>query len=321
MKAHKPTRVRAWPELVDYVPSLYALKESGTVSPSRRQLHIDFGSVRSVTSTGLTVFLLRLLRLLKNRSNPFIQDDCSDSVRSELERLRAFNILEVRTPSFQRELRFTPVSPNVTLLATRFSLPIYSLCFDNLKRRPAVNRFSTWLLDQLLPLEEVFSFRSNGLVMLINEIAKNSADHADADALFGFDVIPVSGELFRLTFAFGDLGIGIKQHIEAHLPPEQDKRQSHMSLYEAYRLALMPGYTSNLDSGINRGHGMSIIIDSAKSMKLHLSIFDAQSRGLLTDLAEVEKPSHSAIRRIFHKVGHEVGFFYFGEMQVLRKSR
>jgi hypothetical protein len=321
IKRHKPTRVRAWPELVDFLPSLTVLKEPGNDSGSVRPIHIDFGSVRAVTSTGLTVFLLRLLRLLKDRPNPVIRDDCPEVIRSELEQLRAFHILNSKGRTFQRELRLASVGAGTPPTTSRFSLPVFSLSFDGSKRRKTVNAFSTWLLDQLLPLEDVYKFRSNGFVMLLNEIAKNSEDHAKADALFGFDIIPITNEVSKLTFAFGDVGVGIKQHIQAHLPPEEESRRKHMSLYEAYRLALKPGYTSNRGSGLNRGHGMSIIVDNASSMKLHLSVFDAQSRGLLTDLAEVEKNSHSAIRRIFHKVGHDVGFFYFGETYMSRKHK
>ena len=129
---------------------------------------------------------------------------------------------------------------------------------------------------------EAYGFQSNGLGILLNEIAKNSADHTEEDAMFGMEARPSEDHWRDSRSCFGDFGIGIKRHIEQNLAPEDAKRLTHMSLAEAYRLALKPGYTSSSVGGLNTGHGMSIIIDCANDLGLHLSVFDASSRGLRT---------------------------------------
>lgn len=319
----KPTKVKAWPELIDYLPSLPALRETRMEGGAgKAPVDVDFGSVRSVSSTGLTMFLLRLLRLLGDRNAAGIKMDCAPDIKEKLEKLGAVQLLGAMAGNIQSELGLASAGSRSapTHAEPHFSLPVYRLCFEaGTDRRKVVNRFLPWLATQLEPLENVFEFESNGLVMLLNEIAKNAADHAATDAMFGFDVMPSTQNTSRLTFAFGDLGIGIKRHIEEHLPSEIKSRQPHMSLYEAYRLAIKPGYSSNPDTTLNKGHGMSIIITCAIDLSLHLSVFDASSRGLLNSLERLDQPTHSGLRRIFHHVGREVGFCYYGEGIITRR--
>lgn len=317
----KPTLIKAWPELTGFTPSLPAMTESRRKSSNfLPAIEVNFESVREVTSTGLTIFLLRLLRLINERGSPLIRNECSPHIHSELDRLGAFRILK-DIVGFHNELEFEteePTRPHEK--STKISLPVYRLTFKpNIDRRQVSHAFCLWVAEELKRIGSVYQISYNGLSMLLNEIAKNSADHTSSNALFGLDVIPVGVNHSKLTFALGDLGIGIKAHIESHLPPELLHRQEFMSLYEAYRLALQPGYTSNRKSNLNKGHGMSIITDCAATLGMHLSVFDAESRGLLDNLRNLVEPSHAAIRRIFHKVGNDVGFCYYGELLIKRK--
>lgn len=319
----KPIKVKAWPELVGFLPGLLKLREvQATAGQTESAVEVDFASVRAVSSTGLTVFLLRLLELLGDKSKPRIRRDCDPQILSTLDRLGAFTHLGEITGTIEHELALGAEKTASAAIQDKESLalPVYRLRFgDDSNRRHAVIRYVSWLAQNLQSLRTRYLIEPNGLIMLLNEIAKNTADHTQSDALFGLDVIPLSDSRARLTFAFGDLGIGIKQHIEAHLPPEEEKRRQHMSLYEAYRLALKPGYTSSTDT-INKGHGMSIIIDCAIDLNIHLSVFDASSRGLLSNVKRDEELSHTLVRRIFHNVGHRLGFFYFGEISLRKRS-
>ena len=314
----KPTKVKAWPELIDFFPALPVLTDVRGEAAAFAPVEVDFGNVREVNSTGMVVFLLRLLRLLGPGRRAHVRHHGTKSIRASLQDLGAFSTLGDRLSHVeQADFLVEDLVPDHAMRAAELktSLPVYRLEFAHHEnRRYAVSAFVTWLTMHLPRLHDIVPFRVHGIVMLLNEIAKNSADHADADALFGVDAYASADGSRRLVFAFGDCGIGIKQHIERHLPPEEERRLPHYSLYEAYRLALKPGYTSNRTSGLNKGHGMSIILDTATAMGMHLSVFDAKSRGILTTLADVQKPTHSAIRRIFHNVGHDVGFFYYGEL-------
>jgi len=198
-------------------------------------------------------------------------------------------------------------------------LPVIRLRFSDYahdERRRIAREFTAQLRAQLdrTPVATVPGL--NGLLMLLHEIAKNAADHSDADAVFGLDWEEEGGGVTRLRFVFGDMGPGIKEHITRHSTLAREERRRHMSLYEAYRLALLPGFTSGSNPSHNRGLGMSIIVDAARALGLHLSVFDAWSRGVLTALVNLTAPSHSSIRRAFHNVGHDTGFMYFGEHQL-----
>ena len=319
----KPTKIKAWPELVGFLPGLPKLRElQSERSESAANVEVDFASVRTVNSTGLTVFLLRLLEVLAGHKKPVIRRDCQPAILKRLEHLGAFAHLADITGAIENELSLSPLS-TVPILADEndsLALPVHRLRFGTeSNRRLPVHRFISWLAENLGPLRKEYVIEPNGLIILLNEIAKNTADHARADALFGLDLIPINNCHSRLTFAFGDLGIGIKKHIEQNLPAEEENRRQHMSLYEAYRLALKPGYTSSTDTELNKGHGMSIIIDCAIDLNIHLSVFDALSRGLLSSVSRNEKLSHALVRRIFHNVGHHLGFFYFGELIVRKR--
>jgi hypothetical protein len=311
----KPTKVRAWPELSSFAPALPSLTDGrratvGTAAP----IELDLGSVREVTSTGLTVFLLQLLRLIGRERRLDIRPEGDPGVLSELTRLGAFRLLSSMAGSVQPDL-YQVELPATTTAGSALSLPVHRLKFSGASNpRDIVRDFVNWLILTLPTVVGKDYTNSNGLIILLKEIAKNSADHAGQDALFGLDLTDVGPHERRLRFVFGDLGVGIKQHIEAHLPFEEAKRKRHMSLYEAYRLALKPGYTSNRDSGLNQGHGMSIIVNATSDLGISLSVFDAWSRGVLSQIANVHWPSHNAVRRSFHIVGHDVGFFYHGDL-------
>jgi hypothetical protein len=317
-KNQKATKIKAWPDLIDYLPSLPVLREaSRTEKTQKSSIEVDFGSVRAVSSTGVAVFLLRFLRFLGKRKNPYIQHDCPASIRQKLESLQTFVHLSNMAGS-QEGLLIKEDTIAKDTSEKIISMPVYRLRFDDQEnRRGSLKNFKHWLLKQFIELEKTYSIKTNGLIMFFLEMAKNTADHADSEGLFGMDITPLDVSCSKLSFAFGDLGIGIKQHIEQNLPPEYEQRREHMSLYEAYKLALTPGYTSNRKTGMNAGHGMSIIIDCAGDLGVDLSIFDAASRGLLSNL-DPGKLSHAAVRRIFHNVGHDVGFFYFGECKLTK---
>lgn len=320
----KATKIRVWPELVDYLPALTVLTDPRRKSAVSAQVHLDFGAIRDVSSTGLAVFLLQLSRFIGSNKSVIVRHEAPVAVRARLETLGCLDFLR----SLQRwegEQGVLFAEPETTESAPIpefgvHSLPVYHLRFSQAdKRRDAVRAFLYYLEREISRISEVTSVETNGVIMLLNEIAKNTADHTGSDALFGMDLFSRSDGSHRVCFVFGDLGVGIKSHIEDNLPEVESKRLRHMSIYEAYRLALKPGYTSNRGTGVNKGHGMSIIIDCANTLGMHLSVFDAWSRGILSALPDLHSDSHAAIRRVFRTIGHDVGFFYFGEMTLKRR--
>jgi hypothetical protein len=321
----KATKIRVWPELVDYLPALAVLTDPRRNSALPTEVELDFAAVRDVSSSGLAVFLLQLSRLLGPQRGVIVRHEASPAVRTRLDELGCSSFL-LSLPGGkgrQSELFQEPklVEPPCLLRHGLHSLPVYHLRFsDACARRDTVREFLSFLKREVSRLAEATSLETNGMIMLLNEIAKNTADHTNADALFGMDLFTRLDGSHRVCFVFGDLGVGIKSHIEQNLLEQESKRLRHMSLYEAYRLALKPGYTSNHTTDVNKGHGMSIIIDCATTLGLHLSVFDAWSRGILSAQPALHSDSHAAIRRIFRTIGHDVGFFYFGELIIARRQ-
>lgn len=319
----KPTKIKAWPELTGFQPGLVEIRVNPVSNTAQIPIEIDFGSVRQVTSTGLTIFLLRVFGFLKASSPVQIVQDCEAQIRNKLEALGAFSLLQTLNGSTQAGLVFEAekASSKPRIDDHICSVPVFHLAFSKTNpRREEFHRFKRWLLENLSCLLEEYDSKPNALIQLMGEIAKNTADHADTDGLFGMDLMQLDERRSLLTFAFGDLGEGIKRNVEKHMSGFLSNRLPHLSLYEPYRLALTPGFSSKGEKGQNKGHGMTIIIDCAKDLGAHLSIFDANSRGLLTDLERIHKPSHAAVRRIFHNVGNNVGFFYYGELHLTKKG-
>lgn len=297
--------------MLDFLPALYWLPSK---SGAKGVVDIDFATVRTISSTGLCVFLLRVLGLLGTSRVPRLKWLENEQQRKVLEDLGAFKILSLAETPSQQELlldQFSFPSFHSVPKSGAVSLPVYRLRFPKSERRAPLKPFKRWILKELTTLTHGLDFEPNGLVMLVSEIAKNTADHANADALFALDLCPLESSEYRLTFCFGDLGLGIKKHVQQMLPRDEAiRRDAHWSLYESYRFALKSGFTTS-QSALNKGHGMSIIIDCASDLGVHLSVFDANSRGLLNTFTEIQNPTHAGVRRIFHNIGHDVGFFLF----------
>lgn len=311
----KPLQLKAWPELLDFLPALHALPSKGD-DDIEELVDVDFSSVRLISSTGLCVFLLRLIPFLGRHRVARLKIGCSQEQLAALDRLGVFRIVQFSKGPTQVELlpdEQETVAPCALVKTEHVSVPVFRLTFPRGDRRALLKDFKRWLMVEASKIITGYDLEPNGFVMLVGEIAKNAADHANADALFGMDLVRCANSEAKLTFCFGDLGKGIKEHVQRALPADEARRrQPHWSLYESYRFALKSGNTTSTRE-INKGHGMSIIIDCANDLNIHLSVFDAKSRGLLNNFNETVNPSHAGVRRIFHNVGHDVGFFYFGE--------
>ena len=188
---------------------------------------------------------------------------------------------------------------------------------ENLKayenRRKALISFKEWLNENLKPYYKNYDFNLPQVILVINEIAKNSADHTDDNAFLGLDIFFNDKEKFiKICFSIGDIGKGINQNIKDNLPENMKERLKYWDLTQMYRVALKRGFTTKQNFHENKGMGMSIILDGAKGIELDLSVFDAKSRGVLSNIHSL---SHSEIRKNFFYIGNFVGFYYYGELK------
>jgi hypothetical protein len=186
---------------------------------------------------------------------------------------------------------------------------VYIDFINSINRRKKIKEFKTVLFSRLLKYQKVINIMP--LITIFFELAKNSADHADDNAIFGLDVFETE-YMIKINFLYGDFGIGIKQNIQNYLKCRNDPRWSHLSLSEAYHIACQKGFTSKPESGRNFGLGLSIIIEIAKSYNINLSVFDASSRCVLS---KIDITSHKYLRKKIFNFSRSNPFCYFGTME------
>jgi len=316
----KSAQIKIWSEIEGYLPIVVPWQN---VKNQQNDIFIDFSNCKSVYSSSLTPLLLRLIKVIIQKKNNRKWETHSDIISETFQKtinLNFFNILEYfesNTSMFWKN-DFANYSSQKIIHQSNFnneihSIPIYHIKIgDYINRREVLKSFRKYLNQLLSPYFDDYNFNLTQLTLILNEILKNSADHTNTNAFFGLDIIFINKQEIEINFAIGDLGVGINMNVKNHLPDEQLKRLEFWDLSQTYRFALSKGGTTKMDSINNKGMGMSIILDGAREMGLDLSIFDAESRGLLT---EIKSLTHSEIRKNFYNVGRNVDFFYHGKLK------
>lgn len=320
----KERQIKIWPETVHYLPAVSPLQR---LAGHENDIRLDFSECREITTTGLTVLLLRLLRLLHggNQHRKWKTDDIADSkICKSILSLSFFHHLNSYCTNYSIFAQtnycgpFNPIDNNFLSGRNAKSYPIICLDFtaNPEERRIVIKSFKKDLFNYLIEIEKSYNIHTNQIVAILVELAKNSADHTTGDAFFGMDII-FNNDDIELHFVFGDLGSGINQHIQDHLPTNIiSTRGKHWSLCESYRHALKTGYTSTPERSSNKGLGMSLILDGAKGINMSLSVFDAESRGVLSSLKSV---THEELRKHFIAFAKDRTFFYYGFVRSKRK--
>ncbi|MDB5024311.1 MAG: hypothetical protein JWP78_2066 [Mucilaginibacter sp.] len=312
----KDLNIKVWPELTDYIPALLPIQN---IEKKDNTIFFDFTNCHILNSSGLNLFLLQILKFLNDEKikNGWYSNISECEIGYEVSRLNFVSILNKYsnpTSLFSEQNKVfansTPQSKNIS----QTSFPIYNIEYDEYEnRRKALDHLKEWIYKNLAPFYQEYDFILPQLASIINEIAKNSADHTNSNAFIGLDVsfLDASNKI-KISFSIGDLGVGINQNIKNHLPERiYEKRHKFWDLSQTYREALNRGFTTKTHSTENKGLGMSLILDGAKGIGLNLSVFDANSRGILSSINSIV---HSEIRKNFFNIGKDTGFFYYGEL-------
>ncbi|MEO7489020.1 MAG: hypothetical protein ABIU77_18050 [Ferruginibacter sp.] len=314
--------IKIWPETVSYLPAFIPFEKIDYTKSN--PINIDFSNTVAVTSSGLTLVLLEILKVIsKSNTKKWLYEE---PIANDI----ALLINEIGLPSLlQKKLKFQTLfslewnknPKEINLIQDDRSVihfPIYEFDYSNKsieEKREAVNDFREYLFEKLKFLFDDYKFKINKLIQIFTEMAKNSADHSENNAYFGLDIF-IHKSFFSIQFAFADMGIGINKNVRSYFleNPELQKAQraKHLGLVETYHFALSPGKSTKPNSKINRGIGMTIILDVSKDLNINLSVFDAASRGILS---KIEKVSHDDLRKIFYAMNKEVGFYYYGELK------
>ena len=286
---------------------------------------IDFSDCQFIYSSYLVLLLIRIIKILSNNTHKrewHSHHKLINETYGNIIYLNFFHILDIYgtnsnlfwnkefSNEYKNKIIHTSSCNNII-----HSFPLYFIEINNcINRRDILSNARKHIINMLTPYYDEFKFNLSQLTLIINEILKNTADHTKSNAFFGLDVEFIDNEII-IRFGIGDLGIGINMSIKNHLPEDMINRYAFWDLTQTYRYALSKGGTTKIDSIDNKGMGMSIIINAAKELGMDLSIFDADSRGLLTNIKSL---THSDIRKNFYNTGKQVGFYYYGTLKAKR---
>jgi hypothetical protein len=330
----KSTILKAWPEIEGYAPLLTSPSEASKPTPS---LKIDFVRCYTVDSCGLTAFLLKIMQYInklgKDETHWTFDGLDNESLQRNIINLRFFEPImgNIKEKLFSNDrlisLNDNPINSEI-FGGSRYSFPIVYIKFDNNDRRTTgINLIKSVLFERLNEYLQKYPINIMQWITILIELVKNTADHANADALFGMDLYETSSSV-KINFFYGDLGIGIMEHIKIFLKENNDKRWAHLNLQGAYHIACKKGFSSKPDSGKNLGRGMSTIIEFSKTLNMRLSVFDASSRGLLSEFdldsltnfdSIFDSNSHKLLRRKFFIFSRINPFCYYGTVEAGKK--
>ena len=313
----KKLHIKIWPEIEGYLPVILPWQK---IENRENTLFIDFTNCSKVRASGLNILLIRMIKLLqKNNRNWETSNSVSNPNIDKVVKLNFFHFLEDYQLNSIFKQENTAYNANPLVESDSFgneihSFPVYCIRINDYieKRRDILKDFKKWIYLLLEQYYNDYDFNISQLVLILNEIVKNSADHTSDNAFIGIDILFNNDKSkIKLLFSIGDLGKGININVKDNLPVDITERLDYWDLTQTYRAALSRGFTTKNKSIDNKGIGMSIILDGSKQMGLKLSVFDAESRGILSN---IESLSHQEIRKHFYDIGNPVGFYYLGEL-------
>ncbi len=316
----KSIQIKIWPEIEGYIPLLIPWQN---IENKNQDVFIDFSNCTSAYSSSLAPLLIRFIKLIRDSDNNKTWETHNQLISETFNKiicLNFFNILDKYAPNngLFWDKSFSDFSENKIINIENngneiHSFPIQLINFQEVtNRRDKLKNLRDWIYQILNPYYEEYDFNLSQLTLILNEIVKNSADHTNENAFIGMDIIfSYDKSVIEIIFSIGDLGEGINMHIKNNLPEDKLKRYKYWDLTQTYRSALSKGFTTKMESLNNKGIGMSIILTGSYKIDLNLSIFDAESRGLIS---KIKSLTHGEIRKNFYSIGKPVGFYYYGKL-------
>jgi hypothetical protein len=157
----------------------------------------------------------------------------------------------------------------------------------------------------------------NGIATSFQEIPKNISDHAHAAGIFGCSIKAIDSSKGRLSLVMGDLGRGLTRNVFARF---KELKGQPPSFVKAYMTAFPECASSNTkryhDSS---GIGMSLMLSTADTMGMRLTLYDGNIRARLYELPpDAQTITEDQVSRVCDPLGFDSGFFYSGEMELSR---
>jgi hypothetical protein len=318
--------IKIWPYLDDVSQAIIPYSNEHLSESVNTVVNLDFSRTQRVSSSGAALALMKLISTFSKRMylyRTIYPDD--QNIERYFQQSGFFSLLDEYFHLAKVGDLFddaidigSSTSPYITFdknkIIKKTAFPIFRLKYSNTRSRESIEDFIDNLTDIFDEYLAKYNIRHHVLISVINEIAKNSHDHTEADSYFGLDIIENTetkrGELF---FSLADLGIGIAANVRNNLPESlkniRAEAAGKFSFSDSYQFAFTPG-NSTSKKPQNKGIGMTIIIDGANSLNLDLTIWDGRSMLIIP-----ETPSHSELRRNIFDTGKLVGFYYYGGLK------
>lgn len=312
--------IKIWPYIDDFSQTIIPYQSSNLNIDNK--IFIDFSNVRSINSSGIAITVFKILPLLNKHKNSvwIVEEPEDDGLKSFLSKTGVYKILSNNIlnkdlfSSITNSHDITDYVQNSSLEMKTTSFPLIVLDYGKFDYRVCVEDFIDKLINILMPFNNTYNIKLNIFLKLLKEIAKNSEDHTSTSAIFGIDIIENENtKKGKLLFSFCDFGIGIHENIKKHIAKDSRYRENastKLGIVDSYHSAYRPGFTTSKKQ-INKGIGMSMILDCTKILGLNLSIFDARSMGFIP-----KSNTHEEIRRNFWNTGNAVGFYYYGSLDL-----
>ena len=329
--------IKIWPYLDDISQAIFPYTNRHLSKDHNMVVSVDFSNVKRINSSVAAITLKKLVSLIKpdTKKRPFkIVFPEDEFVKRHMQLSGFFSLIDsyfhfinINGDLFNEQ----PVCINNEteiivdechgVKSTYY--PIYQMKYNPDNVRDCVDNFEEWLdVNILEELNKKSKIKIEVLFSVLTEIAKNSQDHTESDAFWGFDVIEdVASGNGELVFSCSDLGKGISQKVREYLGehPQEYLRADvwkHGSLTDFYKWAFTLGNTTSKKSH-NKGIGMTMIIDGAQELNMDLSFFDARSMMQIPNSLHFADNAfnHEELRRRAWNTESKVGFYYYGKLK------
>ena len=347
--------IKIWPYLDDISQEIipYLLNRlSEDKNKNKVVVNLDFFNVKRINSSGSAIVLKKLISLVLGDKYPrpfrLIMPE-EKSIEQQMQNSGFLAILDsyFHFGKYYGDLfeQIKPVEINANtenyisydeqLSIKKTAFPIFHLKYNPEKERESVEQFADWLDNNVLSILNNYNIKTDSLFSVFTEIAKNSQDHTERDAFFGIDLLEnMNTKRGEILFSCSDMGIGIARKVRQFLKenPQENLRADmwkHGSLTDLYKWAFTVGNTTSKKvfpfalsdttskKIINKGIGMTMIIDGAHNLNMDLSFFDAHSMMQMPKSLFYfpESLNHEELRRKVYNTGKKVGFYYYGRLK------
>lgn len=321
----KPRQLKPWPELIGILP-LLSLMDNST-KRNGGKIHLDLTNVYRVDSIGLSILIARVIQILSTAKGELYfsmpKDVLVFKLLNELG-LHEHLIHAGLVPNPERSL-FDDISFNCEKLQSSgkegilFERIISVVPSQDGSRDEIIANVKSQIKD-FLRNDQGRQFAHEQIMVVLLELVKNTIDHSGSPSILGLQLRFDKKYKGYLSFIYCDTGSGICSSVRRHMellikkrdegvgPSEQTFRLARLSqkggFSDLIHWALQPGNSTKIGNGINFGLGLMMIVEAAKRCGFRLSVKDADSMVMLTELSslnvkETSAPySHAQIRQL-----------------------